>query len=61
MEAVGVSTGISVAVEMIIVPRMEEQLDIQNMDWYEILGCWNSGGSAGLGGLYILTVVVVLL
>jgi len=26
-----------------------------------MLECWNSGGCAGLGNLYILTVVVVMI
>ena len=27
---------------------------------YEMLECWNSGGCAGLGNLYVFTVVVVM-
>jgi len=26
-----------------------------------MLGCWNSGGCAGLGTLYILSIVVVMI
>jgi len=50
---------------MIIGTRMWEWQNLWNANRYVceygMLGCWNSRGCAGLGTLYILSIVVVMI
>ena len=50
---------------MITGTGMKEWRNAWNANWhvceYGMLECWNSGGCAGLGNLYIFTVVVVVM